>query len=224
MSMIRSSAGWSKSFWRSSRGLAIAPPNADDRLSGNHEPRKTGTANCRKTPSQPTLSCKSGYFILAHLPSLLRRAGILHRRRAESLDAAARQKADAQDDGSSAGRNLSRGRRGSGCGHGGARGVQRIPERCAVKLEGLGDDDVLLEIAFDALPPLPPHPNAHCRVAGETFYRIRQADGIILRDEKAIDAGVDDVAAARRIGAHDGAAASRGLEQCQRNALAIDRR
>ena len=49
-------------------------------MKGNHEPQKTEIANCRKTHVQPALSCKSDYFIRAKLPSLLRRAGILHRR------------------------------------------------------------------------------------------------------------------------------------------------
>src|SRR5712691_8217062 len=52
MSMIRSSAGWSKSFWRSSRGLAIAPPNTDDHQ-GITNRGKPKSQNARKCPLNP---------------------------------------------------------------------------------------------------------------------------------------------------------------------------
>src|ERR1700744_4098538 len=63
MSMIRSSAGSSRSFWRLSRGLLIAFPSADDPLSGNHESLKSKIQKRKKARSNTTLSCKIQYYI-----------------------------------------------------------------------------------------------------------------------------------------------------------------
>src|SRR6185295_16511721 len=58
--------GWAesnRSFWRSSRGLLIAFPNADDPPSGNHESLESKIPKRKKVRPNTRLSCKIEYFI-----------------------------------------------------------------------------------------------------------------------------------------------------------------
>src|SRR6185312_14612636 len=56
-------AGSNRSFWRSSRGLLIAFPNADDPPSGNHESLESKISKRKKARPNTRLSCKIEYFI-----------------------------------------------------------------------------------------------------------------------------------------------------------------
>src|SRR6516225_5018916 len=60
---IQQSAGSNRSFWRSSRGLLIAVPNADDPPSGNHESLQSKIPKRKKLRPHNRLSCKIEYFI-----------------------------------------------------------------------------------------------------------------------------------------------------------------
>jgi hypothetical protein len=62
--------GSSRSFWRSSRGLLIAFPNADDLPSGNHESLESKIPKRKKARPKTRLSCKIEYFIKTNYASL----------------------------------------------------------------------------------------------------------------------------------------------------------